>query len=123
MSDIEQTLPTAVTETGFQKFWRPAAAATYLVICLVDFVAMPALVQIGHREVDPVSAVEVSLKFQDPATQIRVFDALTSKAAGTWEPITLKDSGFIHLAFGAILGAAAFTRGQEKVERVRNGVA
>ena len=32
-----------------------------------------------------------------------------------WTSLTLSNGGLIHLAFGAILGVAAFTRGQEKI--------
>lgn len=38
-----------------------------------------------------------------------------------WDPLTLKESGFYHLAMSAIIGVAAWTRGQEKVKRILNG--
>jgi hypothetical protein len=38
-----------------------------------------------------------------------------------WDPLTLKESGFYHLAMAAIIGVAAWTRGQEKIKRVING--
>lgn len=38
-----------------------------------------------------------------------------------WNPITLKEGGFYHLAMAAIIGVAAWTRGQEKIIRVMNG--
>jgi hypothetical protein len=36
-----------------------------------------------------------------------------------WESLTLSNGGLIHLAFGAILGVTAWTRGMEKCERER----
>ena len=39
-----------------------------------------------------------------------------------WDPITLKESGFYHLSMAAIVGVAAWTRGQEKVQRMFMGV-
>lgn len=36
-----------------------------------------------------------------------------------WVPLTLTNGGIFHAAMGAILGVSAFTRGQEKVERLR----
>jgi hypothetical protein len=30
-------------------------------------------------------------------------------------------NGFIHMAFGAILGISAWTRGQEKIEAIKAG--
>jgi hypothetical protein len=35
-----------------------------------------------------------------------------------WDPLTLKESGFYHLAMAAIVGVAAWTRGQEKITRM-----
>jgi hypothetical protein len=32
-----------------------------------------------------------------------------------WDPITLKGAGLFHMAMGAILGIAAWSRGQEKI--------
>ena len=32
-----------------------------------------------------------------------------------WQSLTLSNGGLIHLAFGAILGVSAWTRGQEKI--------
>ena len=36
-----------------------------------------------------------------------------------WSPITLLSGGIFHAAMGAVLGVSAWTRGQEKVERLR----
>jgi len=33
----------------------------------------------------------------------------------------LQASGFYHLSMGAIIGVAAWTRGQEKIQRIYNG--
>ena len=35
-----------------------------------------------------------------------------------WDPITLKEGGFYHLSMAAIIGVAAWTRGQEKIKRL-----
>ena len=35
-----------------------------------------------------------------------------------WDPITLKEGGFYHLAMAAIIGVAAWTRGQEKIKKI-----
>lgn len=37
-----------------------------------------------------------------------------------WEPLTLKEGGFYHLSMAAILGVAAWTRGQEKITRINS---
>lgn len=38
-----------------------------------------------------------------------------------YDPITLKEGGFYHLAMAAIIGVAAWTRGQEKITRILEG--
>ena len=38
-----------------------------------------------------------------------------------YDPITLKEGGFYHLAMAAIIGVAAWTRGQEKIQRIATG--
>lgn len=53
-----------------------------------------------------------------------VFDFIVFPAASMyflkepWEPLTLKESGFYHLAMAAIIGVAAWTRGQEKIQKL-----
>jgi hypothetical protein len=32
-----------------------------------------------------------------------------------WQPLTLQSGGMVHIAFGAIIGISAWSRGQEKV--------
>lgn len=52
-----------------------------------------------------------------------LWSALQAIAAGTvtlqWAPLTLLSGGVFHAAMGAVLGISAFTRGQEKIERLR----
>ena len=39
----------------------------------------------------------------------------------SYDPITLKEGGFYHLAMAAIICVAAWTRGQEKITRLLEG--
>ena len=76
--------------------WRPMMAMTYMVINICDFILFPILFSI--------------LQFWE-----------TGAAAGSfrqWQPMTLQFGGLIHMAFGAILGISAWTRGQEKVAAI-----
>jgi hypothetical protein len=41
--------------------------------------------------------------------------------AQQWDPLTLKESGFYHIAMAAIIGVSAYTRGQEKIKRIMMG--
>jgi hypothetical protein len=78
-----------------QKKWRPITAVVYLVICVFDFMLFPIF-------------WSAFLMFSE-----------TADVTIAWDPLTLKGAGLFHLAFGAILGVSAFTRGQEKVQRLR----
>ena len=69
----------------------------YMAINLMDFIVFPA---------------------------ISMFIPIVYKAFGVplgytaWVPLTLSNGGLIHLSFAAILGVAAYTRGQEKLAKV-----
>lgn len=76
-----------------QTRWRPMMAITYMAINICDFILFPVLFSV-------LQFWEVSGIFRQ------------------WEPMTLQGGGFIHMAFGAILGISAWTRGQEKVKRI-----
>jgi hypothetical protein len=75
--------------------WRPMMAIVYMIINLADFLAFPiiwSLLQIHGK----------------------------GEVAQQWVPLTLSNGGLFHMAFGAVLGVAAFTRGQEKIEKVKS---
>lgn len=80
-------------ESWMNRKWRPAMGWTYMVICILDFAVFP----IG-------------------------WSVLQALAEGTvtsqWDPLTLKGAGLFHMAMGAILGIAAWSRGQEKIAGV-----
>lgn len=77
--------------------WRPMMAITYMVINIMDFIIFPILFTI--------------VQFWESQA--------ANDAFRQWAPLTLQGGGFIHMAFGAILGISAFTRGQEKVEQLK----
>lgn len=81
-------------ESWIKQYWRPAIAWQYFTVCLFDFIFFP--------------LVDFYLSFY-------------LKTDNNWEPLTLKDGGFYHLAMAAIIGVAAWTRGQEKVQRLITG--
>lgn len=103
-------------EHKFKKFWRPIAAYIYLAICVFDFVVAPVWLEQANQTVNTVAFAEIR-KFDDKDVQI---SALNNVELGnrSWSPLTLQGGGLFHLAFGAILGVAAFTRGQEKVAAI-----
>lgn len=75
-------------EDWLQRKWRPAVAVAYIVICTFDFIIFP-----------------VTWAF---------FLHITNHPVTAWNPLTLQGAGLFHASFGAILGVAAFARGQDK---------
>ena len=79
-------------EDWMAKKWRPAMGWCYMVICVLDMAIFPIM----------WSVAQVMVKM--PLTQ--------------WNPLTLQGAGLFHLAMGAVLGIAAWSRGQEKMAGV-----
>jgi hypothetical protein len=82
-------------DNWMQKYWRPLMALSYMSIILFDFIVFPIFWSL-----------------------IQVYGS--GSVALQWNPMTLLSGGVFHAAMGAVLGVAAWTRGQEKVERLRN---
>jgi len=68
---------------------------TYMVICIFDFIIAPILWSFAQAH-------------------------YSGNIATQWQPLTLMASGFFHVAMGAVLGVAAWTRGSEKVAIINN---
>jgi hypothetical protein len=80
------------SDAWLNKTWRPAMGWTYIVTCVTDFVIFPILWSLLQ------------------ATQ-------AGQVTSQWNPITLQGAGLYHMAMGAILGVAAWSRGKEKIHR------
>jgi hypothetical protein len=87
-------------EHWIRAYWRPAMGWLYMVICFVDFVLFPLMVMF----------IPVIL---------RNMAGIEDVSYVPWTSITLVNGGLIHLSFGAILGAAAWTRGMEKIACIK----
>ncbi|MFA5490876.1 MAG: hypothetical protein WC284_16980 [Candidimonas sp.] len=105
-------------ENKFKQYWRPVAAVVYMVICLFDFVIMPSIYEYHNYKQNYSEIIDLTLKYPSDTAQIKALETINRD--GQWEPLTLMGGGMFHVAFGAIIGAAAFTRGQEKTERIKN---
>ena len=81
-------------EHWIKAYWRPAMGWLYMLICFVDFVLFPAMTMFL------------------PAL-FKGFGVTMQYTA--WQSLTLSNGGLMHIAFGAILGVAAWSRGQEKI--------
>ena len=82
------------TESWIQKNWRPMMAIVYMAVILFDFIVAPILWSL----LQAIASGSVVLQ---------------------WAPLTLISGGIFHAAMGAVLGISAFTRGQEKIERLK----
>jgi hypothetical protein len=76
--------------------WRPMMGWVYMAICLCDFIIFP------------IAWSLLQVHFQGNVND-------------QWDPITLQGAGLIHMAFGAILGITAWSRGQEKITAMNQG--
>lgn len=76
-------------EDWMTKKWRPAMGWTYMGICILDMAIFPVLWSVAQ--------------------------VMTNQSITQWNPLTLQGAGLFHLAMGAVLGIAAFSRGQEKM--------
>ena len=85
------------SEHWMKAYWRPAMGWLYMLINLFDFVVAPLLQM----------AMPLLLK-----------GLVTTVTYQQWQSLTLQNGGLIHLAFGAILGVTAWTRGQEKIAKM-----
>lgn len=83
------------TESWMNRKWRPAMGWTYMAICILDFAIFPILWSILQAYYD-------------------------GQVVNQWDPLTLKGAGLFHMAMGAILGIAAWSRGQEKIAGANN---
>jgi len=77
-------------EHWMKAMWRPAMGWLYMIMCACDFIIFPVIAMFLPQIVPGLTYIP-------------------------WKSITLDNGGLIHMAFGAILGVAAWTRGQEKI--------
>lgn len=106
-------------EQTWKEAWRPMVAYVYLAICVLDFAAMPIIIEMTNKRTIDRDTIELLAKL-DPAAQAAAINKLSLGDRG-WEPVTLGAGGLFHLAFGAILTGAALTRGAEKKAKLDNG--
>lgn len=99
----------------YQQVWLPFAAATYIAICIFDFMVMPVYVAAHNSRIE--SRVFESLEGKDIATFATTISQ-TAQATKQWNPLTLLGAGMFHMAFGALLTGGAVTRGLSKKSEI-----
>ena len=104
-------------EKWYQRVWLPFAAATYIAICIFDFMIMPVYVTSHNIRIE--NAVFAKLDGKDAA---EFADGLmkANQAQRQWNPLTLIGGGLFHVAFGALLTGGAVTRGFAKKSEIEN---
>lgn len=85
-------------ESWMKDKWRPAMGWMYMIVCVFDFILFPILWAI--------------IQFWE--------NNAANDAFRQWDPLTLQGAGLFHMAMGAVLGVAAWSRGQEKIAGVAN---
>lgn len=75
--------------------WRPMMGIMYMVVCVFDFILFPIAWSVGQ--------------------------AILHQTVTEWDPLTLKGAGLFHMAMAAVLGVAAWSRGQEKITAMNAG--
>ena len=91
--------------------WKGLAAITYLVICIFDFIVVPAWIGVTRP-----SALDILLQARDldyalVAETVRIL-------ATQHSPFTLQGGGVFHIAFGAVLtGSVLKDKLNSKVEQ------
>ncbi|MEM4260718.1 MAG: hypothetical protein QXG00_05770 [Candidatus Woesearchaeota archaeon] len=96
------------TEQWYQRSWRPMMAFVYMILCILDYGVRPLVNYMIYKKSNDLSEIVSIIEDLDSAVQIKIIDLMKEE---TIKPIL---SEFVHLAFGAILGVAAFSRGQRK---------
>lgn len=79
-------------ETWIRSYWRPMMAWQYFAVCVCDFIIFPL---------------------------VAMWFAKQTGQPWHWDPMTLKESGFYHIAMGIVIGVSAWTRGQENLLKVK----
>lgn len=83
------------TDSLFERGWRPFLGWVFCVIILFDFVVAPGITMALIK---------------------------TGFALKEWTPLTLDSAGFFYLGVCSVLTMTSYTRGQEKIERIKNTV-
>lgn len=95
--------------------WRPIGAYVYFAVIIFDFIIMP---QYMIMTKEKTTNMILAIKDLKPEVQI----VYLNNEYKTWEPLSSSGGGLLHISFGAILGVSAFTRGQEKIEQMKQGI-
>jgi hypothetical protein len=83
--------------------WKVILAVVYAMICLFDFVVVPAWIGFTREELNMELFAHTEIAMQ---IQLELIKALYQQH----QPFTLQGGGLFHLAFGALLTGSAITK-------------
>ena len=116
-SQVEETEKPVEEGGTLGKYWKVSCAIIYLIICIFDFLVMPAMITQYSEHIDYSHVFEELAKLESPQAQVALINKIDYKVQ-TWNPLTLQGAGMFHLAFGAILTGVAMSKtGREKTTR------
>jgi len=87
-----------------QQGWRSLAGVVYLIICVFDFIIVPAWIGLNRVDIQEVLTA-TSSAVSDPSVQTMLINSITQQHT----PFTLQAGGLFHLSFGAILTGSALS--------------
>jgi hypothetical protein len=96
-------------EKWYQRAWRPSMAFVYMTLCIIDYGVRPFINFLEKNRNNDLTKIVREIKdINDTMVQIKLIEYESEEK---FKPIL---NEFVHLAFGAILGVSAFSRGREK---------
>ena len=82
----------------------------------MDFVVMPVYCQYTTTSITPEQIFSLVSTLSGSPAQVEALHIM--KDFHPWQPLTLQQSGLIHISFGGILGLAAYMRGKENIAAI-----
>lgn len=82
--------------------WQALAGVVYLVICVFDFIIVPAWIGLNREDLQPLLQSTANA-ISDPSVQMMMIESVRQQHT----PFTLQAGGLFHLSFGAILTGSA----------------
>lgn len=103
-------------ELWLVKYWRPCAAWVFMIICLCDFIVMPAYMARHELTIDQIVTITDKLR---PEDKLNAIVQLSKK--NEWTPLTTMGGGMFFIAFGSLLSVAAYGRFRVQEAAAMNG--
>ncbi len=91
--------------------WKAIMAIIYALICITDFILIPAALNVMRKEVLD-EGLKTAMAGLDPVGQVEFIKAIYRQ----YVPLTLQGNGLFHISFGAILTGSAISKSSKPEE-------